>query len=491
MGALHKTGMLLDHHSPIRCTQLLFCLLSGLNILRDLSAHSQFYRWFSSCGLKIGLHRGFGQSACRAYGIFPQPPPLSDAQFMATGFALVGCLLASCTDLAPRCMLLSSLVLYWLYYGQLYCEAHVGAHVIVLMPPMLLICAFAPDLTDGSASRQTQMLSILLLKTILVSAYMSAGMSKIWASLKRRKCWWDGATLQYYIFEAMQINRDQSPDGTGLPHWSFGVPTPYSHVLQHWLFSHPRICAILSVKSVLFETLAPIVIVVPALGPYFAIAGLGFHYGISLFQNIDFVTWWGPFYALFIWEDSQITADVSLTILTSLEESPFYSGVVILYLVLHILGCVYAGWTGNEILPFSSFHMFSEPKNLWSKDTNIALWVTDKPHATGTLKNYCFPFCRKQHVAVNELHKLPFKYLLVSRQVDGTRELATNIVLSDKNHALIRQLFKELERGYQSYLDPKAIADILDLQRSMKLEFAIASRSEQVFSLRESNAAAG
>merc|ERR1712054_1607 len=131
--------------------------------------------------------------------------------------------------------------------------------------------------------------------------------------------------------------------------------------------------------------------------------------------------------------------------------------MIVLYLALHIFGCLYAGSTGHEILPFSSFHMFSEPQNLWSKHSNIALWLTDKPHATGYLKHYCFPFCRKQHVNESELGQLPFKYMLITQKADGVRKAVGNVVLSDKLQALLCQFYKELERGSSSFVDTKAI----------------------------------
>merc|ERR1712070_1339390 len=141
------------------------------------------------------------------------------------------------------------------------------------------------------------------------------------------------------------MNRSSSPDGSGLPHWSFGVPSPFSHLLQRWLVSHPYICAILSVKSVALETLAPVVIVMPWLGCYFAVAGVGFHYGIALFQNIDFVTWWGPFYALFLWEDAGVTANIADTVAASTSAAPIASSLMLGYLLLHLAGIVYAGVT--------------------------------------------------------------------------------------------------------------------------------------------------
>lgn len=476
--------------SPIRRTQILFCVLISLNVLRVLRQHMSFYKWFRASELEISRHRGFGQSACRAFGVLPRPPALSDAQFTLSGIALVGSLLLSCFDVAPRASLLLSLVCYWLYFGQLYCEAHVGAHVIVLIPPMLIVSACSSDLTDAVVSKQTQMLPLLVLKAILTSAYCAAGLSKLWASVKARKFWGNGSTLQYYIFEALMLNRPASPDKQGLPHWSFGVFSPCSYTLQQFLFRSPRLCAVLSVKSLVFEALAPLVLVIPSLGHMFALAGVGFHYGIAVFQNIDFVTWWGPFYALFIWEDHAVTANLSDVVSQSLAEAPLASGLILGYFALHVAGMIYAGCTGAEILPFSSFHMFSEPKNLWSDDSNKFWYFSDKPHATGTLKNYCFPFCRPQHVKADELPRLPFKYLLMCSYRSGQRQLMGNVEVSDKMQAVVDKIYEAWDRPPASYMDQQCISNMLQLRSAAKQEFSQAQQCKHLVSAPQPRSAA-
>lgn len=52
-------------------------------------------------------------------------------------------------------------------------------------------------------------------------------------------------------------------------------------------------------------------------------------------------------------------------------------------------------------------------KDLFHPKYRRWLWLTEKAHATGTLKNYCFPMSRKQHVTGDELTKLHFRYLLI------------------------------------------------------------------------------
>ena len=464
-----------EYYSPVRRTQILFCVLTALNLLRTLPAQQAFYRWFSGAGLEISRHRGFGQSACRAFGLLPAPPALTELQFGASGLGLAGCLLLSCTDLAPRALLLLGLGLYWLFFGQLYCEAHVGAHVTVLIPPMLIVCACAPDLTGGPVGSAASMLPLLVLKAVLASAYCAAGLAKLWRSGKTGRFWADGSTLQYYVFEALMLNRPSSPDGRNLPHWSFGVPSPCSWQLQRFLFQRPRLCALLSAKSIAFEACAPLVLLLPQVGPLFALAGVGFHYGIALFQNIDFVSWWGPFYAIFIWEDPAVTGQILQTVGAGLRSHPLGCGLVLAYLAVHLLGMGYCALTGHEILPLSSFHMFSEPKNLWEQQSHRFWYLTDKEHQTGSLKNYCFPFCRPQHVRPSELPKLPFRYLLICDRV-GERELMGNIELSSKMQELVGKIHEQWNLPAKSYLDPDCTSRMLALLVDAKREFSQSQR---------------
>lgn len=469
---LSAETMALDDLTPMRKTIIAFCILMALGFARTLPAMHRFYQWFLTCGLEISQFRGFGQSACKAYGFIPNPPPLTMSAFTICGALLVGSLILSCTDVAPKCCLVAALVLYWVYMAQLYCEAHVGAHVTVLFPPMLLIAVFSPGLTASSAEVPVaaQMLPLFVLKAVITSAYCSAGISKLWASIKNGVFWGNGSTLQYYCFEALFINREQSPHGAGVPHYSFGVPSPYSYHLQRFLFRSPRLCAVLSMKSLMFEAAAPVVIFYPHLGPLFAIAGVGFHYGIALFQNIDFFSWWGPFYILFAFEDPMVTADISGMIGASFSSYPVATVCMVGYLVLHILAMPYAMVTGHEILPFSSFHMFSEPKNLWDPSKSKSWWLSTKEHATGTLKNYSFPFARKQHVTVEELPHLPFKYLFVGTAAGKNTEFG-NVQVSTKLRELVTKMHQEWCLGAEHYLNAESIERMLALLEAAKGEF--------------------
>ena len=41
-----------------------------------------------------------------------------------------------------------------------------------------------------------------------------------------------------------------------------------------------------------------------------------------------------------------------------------------------------------EMLPLSSFPMFGAPQNVFDRKLRKHMWLTTKPHATGTMKNY-------------------------------------------------------------------------------------------------------
>merc|ERR1711904_120294 len=86
--------------------------------------------------------------------------------------------------------------------------------------------------------------------------------------------------------------------------------------------------------------------------------------------------------------------------------------VVMLCLFVHVFFICYLRFSNVEYLPFSGFKMFSDLKDLFDPKYRKWFWLTDKPHQTGTLKNYSYPFCRNG-VRADELHKLDYKYLLV------------------------------------------------------------------------------
>lgn len=458
--------------SSVRCTQILFCLLIGLNIARTLRKQSSFYTWFSASRLAMSDKRGFGQSACKAYGLIPSPPALAPWQFDVTGCLLVGSLLGSCLSFAPRACIAASLVLYWLWFGQLHCEAHVGAHVTVLVPPALIFFLTSPSLTMAPTEMDLSGLAsdsipLLLLKILLTASYCSAGLSKLHGSYKSGRFWGNGSTLQFFIMEALLMNQAKTTDGSGMPHWSFGVPTPFSYSLQRWLVHHPRLCTVMSIKALAFETLSPAVIFFPGAWRAFAAVGVGFHYGIALFQNIDFVSWWGPFYAVFLFDNLEMADAPLQQAATYLNAYPLACCFQVAYVALHMLAMLYVACTGHEILPFSSFHMFSCTKNLWRAEDSKCWWFSEKPHKVGSLKNYAFPFARPCHVEPQELQTLSFRYLAFTTHCeDGktpTLKLYTNVQPSVEMVRVLEKLQGEWCSGESNFTHQPSITRVVSL----------------------------
>merc|ERR1719329_1325589 len=79
----------------------------------------------------------------------------------------------------------AALVPYHLYFSQLYCEAHVGAHVTVLLPPALVLLGLSPAL-DGPSPHNASAAAFTCwaMKVVLTSAYCGAGACKIAHSLR-------------------------------------------------------------------------------------------------------------------------------------------------------------------------------------------------------------------------------------------------------------------------------------------------------------------
>jgi len=446
----------------LRRGEAAFLLLSVFAIGRTLPACARFYAWFTTCGLGIGRHRGHGQAAAKMYGFVPAPS-LTTAQFGAAGLALLGVLLAVLVAAgSARALLLAlALPLYHLYFSQLYCEAHVGAHVTVLLPPALLLLSLSPAAVAGGDGEpvnaeiaRAAAFTIWLVKVIVVSAYCGAGLSKTISSIKRGRAWWDGSTLQAYIFEAMYMTEPDSND-------AFGLPTPLTYTLQRLVLPYPRlILAPMAAASVAFELFAPLVLLAPpaSVSKAFALAAVSFHYGIAMMQRIDFVSFWGPVLAL-IYFDPAATAvggegGFVAAAHAAFTLAPVRTAAAATYVAAHVLAMVFLRFVPPErgdMLPFSPFAMYCGVTDLFHPDYRKWVYLTDKPHTTGTLKNYAFPMARPQVVTPEELDKLPFKYLLYGYGGAGEEVLYTNVDVSQSLRQSLQTMRCEGMRGEGVY----------------------------------------
>jgi len=167
--------------------------------------------------------RGLGYTACKAYGVVPIPR-LSVGMFGVVGWTLVATLLLACdTALAPRFFLFASLGLYFLYFGQLFCESKHGGHGSLLMPSVILLLALSGG-PEGSPW------SLVFIKVFLGVIYFAGGISKLLVSALFGKPWC-GATMQAYVFDAMWSRPHPWQIVRGLQRW----------LLLRWWASHPHL----------------------------------------------------------------------------------------------------------------------------------------------------------------------------------------------------------------------------------------------------------
>lgn len=123
--------------------------------------------------------------------------------------------------------------------------------------------------------------------------------------------------------------------------------------------------------------------------------------------------------------------------------------------------------------------MFGDPKNLFDSSQRKWMWLSGKPHATGTLKNYAFPFCRQHTVQPHELYQLPFPYVLYGHGGGQPATLHANVQITNE---LTSALGKLTALGNQSQTtfatDVMAAPAILDALDNAKAAFAAAPRAE-------------
>jgi len=190
---------------------------------------------------------------------------------------------------------------------------------------------------------------------------------------------------------------------------------------------------------------------------------------------VDFLSWWSPAYACFVFRFSD--ASFSEAAATAFRLAPWRASLATAYVVAHIGAHIVARLTTRELLPFSAFAMFSDVKNIFHAGTRKWIWLTTKPHAVGTLKNYCFPFARRPTVEVKELDQLPFKYLCFGFGGADEDVLHSNVEVSKELRLALDKIREAGCREEGTYLsDPTAAEGMLQELEDAKAIFAKTSR---------------
>jgi len=493
-----------DTHNLVEYPQKLYCILIGLSVARTLPFMVPFYKWLIGSGLALSKFRGYGQTACGAFGIVPAPK-LSVHTFGLAGVVLSASLFALGIPNLPRAcvvpLCITALIAYHCYFTQLYPESGTRASVTCLVPMVLMYTMLSPagytlNAEDAEIEVQNRAgaFTIWLIKCMMFWGYFAAGVSKVKSSIKARRAWWDGATLQAFVFEAMMLCKP----GT---HWSYGIFTPFTHEVQKFVFLHRKmICVPLSIATMVIELGAPLTVLLPSSygSPLFAVLGFSLHLGIAYLQNIDFVSWWGPVYVFFLLDPAAFcgAAPWAKSFLNVAETScgkdfdlfgimgsadaafgiaPVRTTLGLALLTVWICGTIVLHFSppGLELLPLYRFGMFDVITDVFDPSTPNKIWLSEKRHRWGTLSNYVFgPYYRRSpNIMSAEYGLLPYRYLQMVYGGSDAEDyiIHSNFTLPDQLQHHLQKIRAELGHGVTS--DPDAPRRLYQHLRDAQVSF--------------------
>lgn len=278
------------------------------------------------------------------------------------GWMLVAALLLAChTRLAPRFFLFASFGLYFLYFGQLFCDSKHGGHGSLLMPSVLLLLALSGG-PNGSPW------SLVFIKIFIGVVYFAGGVSKLVVSFLFGQRWC-GSTMQAYVFDAM---------------WSRPHRFKLVRKLQVLLLTRWWACTGLALGGLVFELgFLPAVLLGGRLGAAVAAAvALGFHVGVDVLQGLDFMPFWCPVFWAFLPDlqgllyglESQPEEAWTAILMQGFQEEPCRWLMSAAYVGLQVLTALFFMDLGDrEVLPLTCCPMFAMPRNLFGKEVRGGL----------------------------------------------------------------------------------------------------------------------
>lgn len=349
----------------VRLFILLFCVSIVLGLVKHHANAVRYYRMFAASKIPPSLHRGFGYNACKAYGIVPIPR-LSIAQFQLVGWLLLATLLLAChSGLAPRFFLFASFGLYFLYFGQLFCESKHGGHGSLLLPSVIMFLAL-------SGGPQSTPWSLVFVKIFLGVVYFAGAVSKVVVSAFFGRPWC-GATMQAYLFDGM---------------WSRPTRSSLVRALQNFLLTRWWACSGMAVAALVFEFgFLPLCLLGGHIGGALAAAvAVSFHFGVDLLQGLDFMPFWCPVFWAFLPDLQALVSGHNpgpdgawyAVMAQGYEEEPCRWVLSAIYLTLQVIVSVrFADLSRDaESLPLTCCPMFAVPRNIFSDEVRAGV-MTD------------------------------------------------------------------------------------------------------------------
>eukprot|EP00913_Durusdinium_trenchii_P025327 g23777.t1 len=384
----------------VRLFITLFCVSVAFSLIINHPAAISYYRFVANANLPQSGRRGLGYNACKAYGIFPIGH-LPESHFQMVGWLLVVSLLLAChSHLAPRFFLFASFGLYFLYFGQLFCESKHGGHGALLLPSVLLLLA----LSGGPLGSPW---SLVFIKLFLGVIYFAGAVSKVVvAGVFGRP--WLGSTMQAYIVDAMWSR----------PHSSSLVRALQCFIIQRWY-----LCTFLALSGLIFEfAWLPVVMFGGRLGSVLAGAvAFSFHLGVDLLQGLDFKPFWCPVFWVFlpdvqaIWHGQDVLPNEIWTILAQgFEEEPCRWIMSAAYLLLQVVVAIrfMDCWEGMECLPLTCCPMFAVPRNLFDDELRAGV-MTDLDLRGGGHVDFAynfFPWSTELPLSTTDLQHMPGRH---------------------------------------------------------------------------------
>jgi len=350
----------------------LFCCWIAFSLLRFHRAQARFYQWFSQSDIAPARSRGFGYFSCRAFGFIPVPT-LTLFQFHTSCIVMAICLVsAACPFNHPnvtRMFLFGALVMYILYFSQLFCESRAGGHSTIIIPLVLihLICA-------GEAGHW----SVLLLKLHIAFCYFSAGYGKIVGSVYFGTFWGNGGAQQYLFWESL---------------WSRAGGI-FSRTIQEFMFRRLWLNRCLASFTLLFQLSVPLAILDLRLSWFFFVLSFGFHASVLVTTNISFMPYWVPALLIFVFPHGAAPFDgcwasASFALTGAMEASPIGFCVVCFYLLVQaVVTFGLIDLTYGDVLPISCEPMFVLPRSINDQWPKLFIMTTANCREAGHLEPY-------------------------------------------------------------------------------------------------------
>jgi hypothetical protein len=205
---------------------------------------------------------------------FLKLPAVGQSLFVLSGIVFVVGLISAAAGILPRLAILVSLICYFFYFGQISSLSYIRKKTNLLAVVLLILLA-SPSVGQPLYEPSPQW-PIFLIKFAIVQMYLSAGIQKL---RKTGLKWLNGQSLRAYL----------------VLHYLWGDMRPALKVAEH-----PRLCATLSVLTLMFELTVWLILLVPSSTYIYASAGMLFHLGTYATMRINYLKYLIPVYTIFV-----------------------------------------------------------------------------------------------------------------------------------------------------------------------------------------------